>query len=111
MFVFPLNAGARFTLAASEHLPDKRVYDLAIEVAVVGEEEIATGAGTFRAVKIDRRINWKRRDKPSDAGVNTWTYWYSGAAKRWVVATQSNVSSAGKQLQNERWELESYRVK
>jgi hypothetical protein len=43
--------------------------------------------------------------------VNTWTYWYSGAAKRWIVAEESNVTTSGKQLRNQRYELESYNVK
>jgi len=49
---------------------------------VGGEEDVTTPAGKFRAVKIERKVGWKQRAKPSDAGVNSYTYWYSGAAKR-----------------------------
>jgi uncharacterized caspase-like protein len=110
-YVFPLNPGARFTLAAEERVDDGRIFDLAIEFVVGGEEEVTTPAGTFRAVKIDRKVSWKQRAKPSDAGVNSHSYWYSGAAKRYVISQITNVTASGKTLQNERWELESYRVK
>ena len=56
-------------------------------------------------------MRWKQREKPEYSGVNKWVYWYSGAAKRWVVATQSNVTDKGKQIQLDRWELEAYKVK
>jgi len=99
-------------LANEQNVEDgKRIYDNQVEIAIVGEEEIATPAGVFRAVKIERKVTWKQRDKPSNAGVNTWTYWYSGAAKRWIVAEESNVTATGKQLRNQRYELESYKVK
>ena len=111
MYVFPLNPGSRFTLATEHSIEDGRVYDEKIDIAIVGEEEIETLAGRFRAVKIERKVHWKRRDKASDAGTNTWTYWYSADAKRWVVATESNVTAAGKQLQNQRYELERMSLK
>jgi hypothetical protein len=112
MYVFPLNPGARFNLAAEENVDNgKRVFDDKIEIAIVGEEDIETPAGKFRAVKIERKVHWKRRDKESDAGTSTWTYWYSGQAKRWIVAEERNVTAAGKQLRHQRFELESYAVK
>jgi hypothetical protein len=111
MYVFPLNPGSRFTLAAVEDIPDKRTYDLEVSMSIGGEEEVVTAAGRFRAVKIDRKVRWVRRQKPDDAGVNTWTYWYSGQVKRWIVAEQSNVTDKGKQIQRDRWELESYRIR
>ena len=111
MYVFPLNPGSSFTLKAVENVTDQRNYDLVVNVAVGGEEEVATPAGKFRAVKIDRKVRWVQREKPANAGVNTWTFWYSGQVKRWVVAEQSNVTDAGKQIQHDRWELESYKVR
>ena len=109
MYVFPLNPGSSFTLKSVEN--GARTFDLHVTMAIGGEEEIATPAGRFRAVKIVRTVKWARRGNASDTGVNTWTYWYSGPAKRWVVAEQSNVTTGGKQLQLDRWELESYRVR
>src|SRR5258706_7582720 len=85
-YVFPLNPGARFTLASAERVDDGRIFDLSIEFVVGAEEEVATPAGKFRAVKIERKVHWKQRAKPSDAGVNSFTYWYSGAAKRYVIS-------------------------
>ena len=111
MYVFPLTPGAKYTLPVVQDIDGKRQYDMDVTIAVVGEEEIATPAGKFRAVKIDRQVRWKQRGKPSNSGVNTYTYWYSGQAKRWVVSEQNNVTSEGKRLQSERWELDSYQVK
>jgi hypothetical protein len=111
MYVFPLNPGAAFTLKSVENVAVNRTYDLVVKMAIGGEEEVSTPAGKFRAIRIDREVAWTQREKPDNAGVNTWVYWYSGAAKRWVVATQSNVTNKGKQLQLDRWELESYKVK
>ena len=111
MYVFPLNPGARFNLTAEENVSDKRIFDLDIRIAVQGEEEVSTPAGKFRAVKIDREVKWKQRDKPAHAGTNTFVYWYSAEAKRFVIAENTNITSAGKTLSRERWELESYNVK
>src|SRR6185295_14783115 len=111
MFVFPLNPGSSFTLKAVENTGDKRTFDLVVTMSVGGEEEISMPAGKFRAVKIDRKVKWVQREKPENAGVNSWTYWYSGQVKRWIVAEQSNVTDSGKQLQRDRWELESYKVR
>jgi hypothetical protein len=56
-------------------------------------------------------VAWKRRDKPAQSGLNKWTYWYAGAAKRWIVAEQLNNTTDGKALAAERWELDSYSVR
>jgi hypothetical protein len=111
MYVFPLNPGSAFTLKAVENVKQNVTFDLEVKIAIGGEEEVAAPAGRFRAIRIDREVKWVQREKPEYAGVNTWVYWYSGAAKRFVVATQSNVTTKGKQLQLDRWELESYKVR
>ena len=111
MYVFPLNPGASFTLANEQNVEGKRIFDQKVRIAIGSEEEVSTPAGRFRAVKIERRVDWRQRDKASNAGTSSWTYWYSADAKRWVVAEESNVTSAGKQLQHQRWELDSYKVK
>ena len=110
MYVFPLNPGANSTIKVVETAGDI-VYDLEIRIAVVGEEEVDTPAGRFRAVRLTRDLAWKRRDKPEQTGVNKWLYWYAGAAKRWIVAEHSNITSAGKTVVAERWVLDSYSVK
>ena len=111
MYVFPLNPGASFTLTNEQNVEGKRIFDQQVKIAIGGEEEVSTPAGKFRAVKIERKVHWKQRDKPSNAGVSTWTYWYSADAKRWIVAEESNVTLAGKQLAFQRYELDSYKVK
>ena len=110
MYAFPLNPGATSTVKVEERA-GKTVYDLEIRIGVVGEEEVATPAGKFRAVKLNREVKWKRRDKPAQNGLNKWTYWYSGPAKRWIVAEQTNITGEGKTLSSERWELDSYQVR
>jgi hypothetical protein len=112
LYVFPLNPGSRFNLGAIEQVEGKdQSYELDIGFVVMGEEDVATPAGSFRAVKIVRTVKWTHREKPQNAGVNTFTYWYSGQAKRWVAQDQVHVSRSGKETLRERWELESYSLK
>jgi hypothetical protein len=112
LYVFPLNPGAKFSLAALEEFEGQgKSFDHEITFHVVGEEDVTTPAGTFRAVKLVRTLRWTQREKPANSGVNTYTYWYSGQAKRWVAQDQVHVSRSGKETQRRRWELESYSVK
>jgi hypothetical protein len=112
MYVFPLNTGAKFSFPVVQNIDNgKRIYDQTVDIAILGEEDVETPAGKFRAVKIERKVSWRQRDKPSNAGVSTWTYWYAGPAKRWVLATEVNVHESGKRLQNMRYELESLALK
>jgi hypothetical protein len=62
-------------------------------------------------MKLTREVRWKERAKPANHGVNRWTYWYSGIAKRWIVAEHTNTTASGKTIASERWELESYSVR
>jgi hypothetical protein len=110
MYAFPMNSGASSALRVEES-DGQRFWDNEIRIDVGREEEITLPAGKFRAVKLDREVRWAQRDKPQNHGVNRWTYWYSGEAKRWIAAEQTNVTAAGKTLASERWELEKYSVK
>ena len=106
--LFPLSPGANWKARVVEHVNDS-VNDLEAEMRVIGEEDIETPAGRFRAVKVERTSKWKPRNgKPG--GVATTTYWYSGAAKRLVASDYLNVSDSGKYLRHERQELESFKV-
>jgi hypothetical protein len=112
LYVFPLNPGARFTLKGLEEYEDRtRTYDHDITFTVVGEEDVTTPAGTFRAVKLVRTLKWTQRGKPENSGQNTITYWYSALAKRWVLQEQVHSAKSGKETGRQRWELESYSVK
>ena len=112
LYVFPLNPGARFNLTALEQVENKQQsYDLDIGFVVMGEEDVTTPAGAFRAVKIVRTVKWTHRERPQNAGVNTFTYWYSGQVKRWVAQDQVHTAKSGKETLRERWELETYSVK
>jgi hypothetical protein len=77
---------------------------------VGGEEEVDTPAGKLHAVRIERESRWKRRNGAA-SGINTWTYWYSSAVKRFVAAEQQNVTTDGKVLASERYELTAYDVR
>lgn len=112
LYVFPLNPGAKFSLSTVEAMEDQsKSWDHEIAFTVVGEEDVTTLAGTFRAVKLVRTLKWTQRGKPDNVGVNTMTYWYSGQVKRWVLQDQVSVSKSGKETLRQRWELESYSVK
>jgi hypothetical protein len=112
LYVFPLNPGAKFSLKSVEAVEgDGRIFDHDIAFDVIGEEDVTTPAGTFRAVKLVRILKWTLRGKPDVSGVNTYTYWYSGQVKRWVAQDQRHVSGSGKETQRRRVELESYRVR
>ena len=109
-YVFPLRPGATYDVAFTQEGGD-RIYDGKVRITVSGEEEIVTPAGKFRAVKFERQVDWKRRDRESDAGVTLVTYWYNAGAKRWVAQEQTKTTLSGKVTLRERWELESYELK
>jgi len=108
-YVFPMRKGGTWTMKASQK-SGERTYDLNVKLMVGAEEEVATPAGKLRGVRIDREALWKQHDG-SASGVNTWTYWYSSAVKRFVVAEWQNVTSDGKVLAKERYELTAYDVR
>jgi uncharacterized caspase-like protein len=112
LYVFPLNPGAKFSLTAVEEFEGQgKAFDHEITFNVVGEEDVTTPAGTFRAVKLMRTLKWTQREKPENTGVNTFTYWYSGQVKRWVAQDQVHRTRSGKETVRRRWELESYSVR
>ena len=108
-FVFPLRTGAVYDLAFAQESPE-RSYDAKVRLTVGAEEELETPAGRLRTVKVVREVKWKQRGRESN-GTNVWTYWYSPEVKRLVRGENVNTTSAGKVVLNERWELESFRVK
>ncbi len=109
-YVFPLRSGAAYDLAFVQDTGE-RLFDAKVRIDVGPEEEVATPAGKFRAVRLERRVDWRRRDKESDAGVTRFTYWYSAGAKRWVAQDVTKTLASGKVTLRERWELESYEIK
>lgn len=108
-YVFPMKKGGTWTMKASQRTGE-RTFDLEVKLKVGGEEEIDTPAGKLRAVRIDRESRWKQRNSTA-SGVNTWTYWYNSAVKRFVAAEQQNVTTSGKLLASERYELIAYSVR
>jgi len=108
-YLFPMKAGASWNLESVQKVGD-RIYDLHIRIAVVAEEVVETALGKMRALRIVRESQWKRRDS-ENAGVSTWSYWYTAGVKRFVLAEASSVTTKGKVLLRERYELASYDVK
>jgi hypothetical protein len=110
LYVFPLREGATYELDFVQ-VRGERTFDGRVRLVVGPEEEVETPAGRLRAIRFERVAEWKRRGKDSDAGTNRGTYWYSAAAKRWIVADTTNTLRSGKVISRERWELESYSLK
>ena len=108
-YLFPLRAGATWNMKVLQ-TSGERQYDLAVNLKVLGEEEVTTPAGKMRGLRIERVARWKQRNA-AVAGVNTWTYWYNSGVKRIVSGEQKNVTADGKVLLHERYELVGYAVK
>ena len=108
-YVFPLRQGGTWTLKATQKVGAKQ-FDMEVKLRVGTEEQVETPLGTMRALRVDRESRWKQRAGDS-SGVDMWTYWYSSAVKRFVAAEQTNVTTAGKTLVRERYELTSYEVR
>jgi hypothetical protein len=112
-YLFPMKTGNSWSLKLTQVTTDgegrKRTTDVKVKLRVVGEEEVEPVAGKMRAMRVERVAEWKQRGSDS-AGVRTQTFWYSGPVKRWVRMEDKNVTSAGKILQHEVWDLVGYKV-
>jgi Caspase domain len=108
-YVFPLKQGSTWDLKAFQEIGERQ-FDLQVKLTIGVEEEVQAPAGKFRALRIQRVTSWKQRNSKA-GGVNTWTYWYNSAVKRFVLAETTNVTTDGKTIQHERVELVSYEVK
>ena len=108
-YLFPLRPGATWDMKVLQ-TSGERLFDVEVTLKVVGDEEVDTPAGKMRGVHIERVARWKQRNS-ANAGVNTWTYWYNSAVKRIVAGEQKNVTTDGKVLLHERYELVGYAVK
>jgi hypothetical protein len=62
-------------------------------VTVVGWEDVQVPAGKFRALKIEAKGTYLRRDIRY-GGYQRWTYWYVPEVKRWVKGTYEDGSRA-----------------
>jgi hypothetical protein len=108
VYVFPLRTGGQWNLTCLQEMESRR-FDNKVTLSVVGEEEIETPAGRFKAVKVVRSVAWKERGK-DNAGTHLMTYWYNSAVKRMVAMEATNTTSKGKVFLHERQELERYEV-
>lgn len=108
-YVFPMVPGASLN-TEHEQRTGGREYTFKVTLKVTGEEEIETPAGRFRAIRSERRTEWRQRDSKR-AGTLTSVLWYSGAVKRFVRIETTNTTVEGKALVKERTELERYAVR
>ncbi len=108
-YAFPMHPGGSWNLKAFQKTGERGV-DMQVKLAMAAVEEIDTPAGKFPGLRITREAQWKQRNGES-SGVNTWVYWYNSAVKRFVAAENTNVTSGGKVLSRERYELAAYQVK
>lgn len=107
--LFPLTPGASWNVKHTETSPDD-VVDASATIRVIGEEEVETPAGRFRAIKVERAGKWtSHKDKSS--GTSHWTYWYSSAVKRWVLAESTVTLASGRVYSRSREELLAYEVR
>ncbi|MBL8518536.1 MAG: caspase family protein [Betaproteobacteria bacterium] len=107
-FIFPMTPGISFTGKVVDTRGDS-VSDQGVSLKVVGEEDITTAAGKFRAVRVEREIQWTVRGSGSK-GVARVTYWYSSQVKNFILYEWSNMTAAGRPLNQETMELVSYTV-
>lgn len=107
-FIFPMTPGIRFTGKVVDTRGDS-VSDQEVSLKVVGEEDITTPAGKFRAIRVEREIQWTARGS-GNKGVARVTYWYSSQVKNFILYEWSNMTAAGRPLNQETMELVSYTV-
>ena len=108
-YVFPMKAGAEWEAKVQEE-HGHRLTDFVVKMKVLGETQVETSQGKVKAMHVVRESHWTQRDDKR-TGVRTWTYWYNAAYKRFVQAEDRNITSDGKVLWHDRWELVSYDVR
>jgi len=108
-YVFPMRPGGSWNVKTTQQAGD-RSFDIQVKLVVAAEEQVETPAGKLPGLKITREAAWKQRNGAT-SGTNTWTYWYNSAVKRFVAADYTNVTTDGKVLARERYELASFEVK
>lgn len=107
-FIFPMTPGIAFTGKVLDTRGDA-VSDQDVSVKVIGEEDITTAAGKFRAVRVEREIQWTSRGS-GNKGIARVTYWYSSQVKNFILYEWSNMTAAGRPLNQETMELVAYTV-
>lgn len=107
--LFPLAPGASWNVTHTESSSEDEIESSAT-IRVIGEEDVETRAGRFRAVRIERSGQWRSKRSRS-SGTSTWTYWYNSAVKRWVILESKVVLADGRLHSQTREELVSYEVR
>lgn len=55
---------------------------------MIGEEKIATAAGTFNTFKVQTVVRQVNNNDQTKASVSTVVFWYAPQVNRWVKKTQ-----------------------
>jgi Caspase domain len=106
---FPLEPGTSWDVRHTEKSTED-VVDSNATIRVIGEEDVDTRGGKFRAVRIERSGHWYSH-KDKSVGSSLWTYWYSSAVKRWVLAESKIVLEDGRIYSQTREELVAHEVR
>ena len=109
-YVFPLTQGLNWRGTVVQQTGSDVFSDLDTKVSVMGEEEVETAMGRFKAVKIKRVADWRDR-KSNRTGTSQWTYWYSSQAKTSLRYERVNTTGDGRVIINETHELIAFSVK
>jgi hypothetical protein len=109
---FPLKPGLRYSSQYEVARPRARESfraKNALEVSVVGWEEVTVPAGTFRALKVDAPGTYERLDAPFSGPMHI-ALWYAPEVRRWVKWTFENRARNGRLLRRESHELMEYHL-
>jgi len=109
-YQFPMAAGSNWTVRHQKAVNDQPVSESETQVRVLGEEDVETPAGRFRAVKVERVERWKNV-RTGRTGTATTVYWYSAQVKRHVKLDWNDQTTDGRVLNRESTVLVAFSVR
>ncbi|MBL8346853.1 MAG: caspase family protein [Rubrivivax sp.] len=109
-YQFPMAAGSNWTVKHRKEVEGLPMSESETQVRVLGEEDIDTPAGRFRAVKVERVERW-RNVRTGRTGTSTTVYWYSAQVKRYVKLDWSDQTADGRVLNRESTVLVAFNVR
>jgi len=109
-YQFPMAAGSNWTVKHRKSVDEQPTTESETQLRVLGEEDVDTLAGRFRAVKVERVERWKNV-RTGRTGTVTTVYWYSAQVKRYVKLEWNDQTSDGRVLNREAMVLVAYSVR
>jgi len=110
---FPLQPGATYSTKYEVVRPRQGQFDskLAVNMKVVGWQQITVKAGTFRALKLEGTGTYERVDKvKGGAGTIHYSIWYVPEIQRWAKFDFETKDQSGKVNQAQSEELLSFKL-